>query len=87
MNNSVQNLLKNKKAKIMVVDQEFANEIDNLSKKMGTSSKDVVAAAIELLKLAMGREVILRKPNSDSEINLPFFKKLDSEVDIKGEDE
>lgn len=82
---SSKNLIKNKNAKIMIVSEEFATEVESLSRKMKTNPKDVISAAVELLKLSLSREVILRKPDSDIEIKLPLFKSIDPEIKVEGE--
>ena len=81
----LKNLLKRNDVKIMVVDDEIAKEITRLSKKMNTPPSDVLLTALEILKMAFGREVSFRKPKSDVEIQMPLFKDFEPEINVEGE--
>lgn len=77
--------VKNKKSKnkIMLVDEQLAKDVERLSSKMQTSPADVVVTALELLKLTLGREVIIRKSKSNKEILLPIFKSIEPEINLE----
>lgn len=60
----------------MVVSEELARDVEELQKKMHTSALDVVASALELLKLSLNNEVILRNPESGAEKKVTAFKDL-----------
>jgi len=71
MSEGAKKLLKDKK--VMIVSSDFADEIERLSEKIQTSQNDFMATAIELLKVALSREVVMRKPESNIEIKMPLI--------------
>lgn len=60
----------------MVVNENLANNVEDLQKKMHTSALDVVASALELLKLSLNNEVILRNPETGAEKKITAFKDI-----------
>lgn len=75
------------KAKFMLVDKEFAEEVEKLSKIMNTSSLDVLWTALKILKVSLGRDITVNKPGSKVEINLPQLKDYNPIINLDEENE
>jgi hypothetical protein len=73
-------ILKKKSIKLLVVNNQTAQEIEDLSKTMKTTPLDVINAGLELLKQSLNRDIILRQPNTGLE------KKISTLRDVTNHD-
>lgn len=85
MNSQVQAILNSKDTKLMPISKELADEIEALSKEMKTSTFDVVSTAIRILRLGLGRKVIINKPGSSVELEIPTLTQFPTRVKFEGE--
>ena len=67
---------------MLVVHERLEEEVVELSKTMNTTPTDVVSTGIELLKLALSREVVLRHPGNKEELIISLFEKIKPNIDL-----
>lgn len=70
MNINIKKLLRRRNTKLMVVTDDIAEQIREISKDLDTSSIDVLASALELLKLSLNKEIIIKEDNNQLKISL-----------------
>lgn len=68
--------LKKNNNKILIIPDNIANEVEQLSKAMNTSSVDTIKTAIDLLTYSLGREVSIKQSESNLEMKIPIFKRF-----------
>lgn len=68
--------LKKNNNKILIIPDNIANEVEELSKAMNTSSVDTIKTAIDLLTYSLGREVSIKQSESNLEMKIPIFKRF-----------
>lgn len=68
--------LKKNNNKILIIPDNIANEVEELSKAMNTTSIDTIKTAIDLLTYSLGREVSIKQSESNLEMNIPIFKRF-----------
>lgn len=75
MSHNLLNFFRKKNKKILLIDKTLAEEIEQLSEELKTNSRDIILAAIEMLKISIGRKVTFSKPGSGVKIELDTFEK------------
>jgi regulator of PEP synthase PpsR (kinase-PPPase family) len=75
MSRHLSKALKEKNAKLLVIDSTVEKRIRKLMERFDTSALDVVAAATNLLSQAAGKKIILRDPSKKYDIVIDSLEK------------
>lgn len=70
MKKRIQEILREKNYKLIAIDKATAEQIEEASKTLNTTTEDVIRSALELLNQSLGKEVVLidNKHNTEARI-------------------
>ncbi len=70
MKKTILEILKRKDSKLVAIDKETAEKIEKMKNELNTSAEDIIAAALALLEISVGKEVHLldKKTNQETKI-------------------